>query len=131
MNAVPRSSQNNAEFTAFLAFSQHSQGEQLDSWLARVEKQGVSELKSFAQGLQKDYDAVKAGLTLPWGQGPVEGHVHRLKPLKRQAYGRKLPDAPPAGAAARVAIASLGGIILNHQKFGRPSTIRVNILVSL
>ena len=63
-------------------------GEQIDSWLARVEKQGVAELQSFAQGLRKDYDAVKAGLTLEWSQGPVEGHVHRLKLIKRQAYGR-------------------------------------------
>ena len=63
-------------------------GERLDSWLARVEQQGVTELQSFAQGLRKDYDAVKNGLTLQWSQGPVEGHVHRLKLLKRQAYGR-------------------------------------------
>ena len=63
-------------------------GERLDEWLMHVEKQGVAELQSFAQGLQKDYDAVKAGLTLPWSQGPVEGHVHRLKLLKRQSYGR-------------------------------------------
>ena len=63
-------------------------GERLDSWLARVEKQAVAELQSFAQGLRKDYDAVNAGLTLEWSQGPVEGHVHRLKLLKRQAYGR-------------------------------------------
>ncbi len=46
---------------------------------------------SFARGFfnrLKDYEAVKAGLTLPWSQGPVEGHVHRLKLLKRQAYGQ-------------------------------------------
>ena len=64
------------------------QGERLDEWLKQVEEQGVAELQSFAQGLQRDYDAVKAGLTLPWSQGPVEGHVHRLKLIKRQAYGR-------------------------------------------
>ncbi len=64
------------------------QGERLDSWLTQVEAQGVSELKRFAQGLKKDYDAVKAGLTLKWSQGQVEGQVHRLKLLKRQAYGR-------------------------------------------
>ena len=63
-------------------------GERLDAWLQRGEDQGVSELKSFAQGLKRDYDAVKAGLTLEWSQGAVEGHVHRLKLLKRQAYGR-------------------------------------------
>jgi len=73
------------EFTTML---RERKGEQLDSWLERVEQQGVAELQSFAQGLRKDYDAVKAGLTLEWSQGPVEGHVHRLKLLKRQAYGR-------------------------------------------
>lgn len=73
------------EFTTML---RERKGEQFDSWLARVEQQGVAELQSFAQGLRKDYEAVKNGLTLAWSQGPVEGHVHRLKLLKRQAYGR-------------------------------------------
>jgi len=35
---------------------------------------------------------VFAGLTLPWRNGPLEGHVNRLKLLKRSMYGRaKLP----------------------------------------
>jgi transposase len=45
-------------------------------------------LRAFAQGLVKDYEAVKAGLTLPWSNGPTEGHIHKLKLLKRQMYGR-------------------------------------------
>ena len=53
-----------------------------------VEQQGITELCGFATSLKKDYEAVKAGLTLKWSQGAVEGHVHRLKLLKRQAYGR-------------------------------------------
>jgi transposase len=60
----------------------------LDEWLEQVALHGIAELQSFAQGLKKDYDAVKAGLTLSWSQGPVEGHVHPLKLLKRQSYGR-------------------------------------------
>jgi hypothetical protein len=28
-----------------------------------------------------------AGLTLCWSSGPVEGHVNRLKMLKRQMFG--------------------------------------------
>ena len=64
------------------------QGYRLDSWLKVVKEQGVAELQSFAQGLERDYDAVQAGLTLEWSQGAVEGHVHRLKLIKRQAYGR-------------------------------------------
>jgi transposase len=27
-------------------------------------------------------------LTLPYSTGPVESHIHRLKLLKRQSYGR-------------------------------------------
>jgi transposase len=73
------------EFTTML---RERQGERLDVWLQKVDDQGVSELKSFAQGLKRDYDAVKAGLTFKWSQGPVEGHVHRLKLIKRQVYGR-------------------------------------------
>jgi transposase len=73
------------DFTTML---RERQGERLDEWLRKVEEQGVPELQSFAQGLKRDYDAVKAGLTLEWSQDPVEGHVHRLKLLKRQAYGR-------------------------------------------
>ena len=64
------------------------QGERLDAWLHKAEAQGIAELRGFALSLKRDYDAVKAGLTLEWSQGPVEGHVHRLKLLKRQAYGR-------------------------------------------
>ena len=43
----------------------------MDEWLERVEKQGIAELQSFAQGLKKDYEAVKAGLTLAWSNDYV------------------------------------------------------------
>lgn len=49
---------------------------------------GVEALKNFAQGLKRDYDAVENALTQPWSNGPVEGHVNRLKTIKRQMYGR-------------------------------------------
>lgn len=73
---------------AFATLLRERQGERLDEWLAQVERQEVAELKSFASGLRKDYEAVKAGLTEVWSNGQVEGQVHRLKLLKRQAYGR-------------------------------------------
>lgn len=50
-----------ADFTTML---RERQGERLDAWLQKVEDQEVAELRSFAQGLKRDYDAVKAGLTL-------------------------------------------------------------------
>ena len=42
--------------------------------------------------LRADQDAVTAGLTLKWSPGSVEGHVNRIKMLKRQMYGRANPD---------------------------------------
>ncbi len=62
--------------------------EHLDPWLEQCEHSGVSEVVGFAQGLRRDYVAVKAALRYEWSQGPVEGHVNRLKTLKRQMYGR-------------------------------------------
>ncbi len=38
--------------------------------------------------LARDYQAVKAAMELPWSTGPVEGHNHRLKLIKRSGYGR-------------------------------------------
>ena len=38
--------------------------------------------------MSKDDAAVRAGVTLPWNNGPTEGYIHRLKVLKRQGYGR-------------------------------------------
>ena len=64
------------------------QGESLDGWLEEVEEHRIAELRSFAHGLRKEYQAVKAGLTLPWSNGVVEGSVTKLKLIKRQGYGR-------------------------------------------
>ena len=60
----------------------------LTPWFKEVQNSGIEELISFAKGLQRDEAAVRAGLSLKWSQGPVEGHVHRLKLLKRQSYDR-------------------------------------------
>lgn len=38
--------------------------------------------------LRQDLNAVTADLTLPWSSGVVEGHVNRVKTLKRAMYGR-------------------------------------------
>jgi transposase len=61
---------------------------ELDQWIASAQATGIRELKSFAAGLLRDKTAVSAALSLPWSNGQVEGHVHRLKLLKRQMYGR-------------------------------------------
>jgi len=73
---------------AFLALVRERRGEALAAWMTEAAAGGIAALTRFAQGLQEDLAAVTAGLTLPWSNGPVEGHVNRLKLLKRQGYGR-------------------------------------------
>jgi transposase len=51
-----------------------------------------SPLHHFVVQLQCDEAAMRAALTLPWSTGPVEGHIHRLKLIKRQMYGRAKLD---------------------------------------
>ncbi len=60
----------------------------LDEWLQHSLQSSLPEIRSFARGVQRDYAAVKAALALEWSNGPVEGHVNRLKFVKRQMFGR-------------------------------------------
>jgi transposase len=62
--------------------------DQFDAWLQAALHSPLRELRSFARGIQRDYDAVLAALRLPWSNGLLEGHVNRLKFLKRQMFGR-------------------------------------------
>ncbi len=62
--------------------------ERLRPWMEEAAKSGIPELKSFVGGIERDYDAVKAALRLPWSQGVTEGKVNKLKTLKRQMDGR-------------------------------------------
>jgi transposase len=64
------------------------QRERLDGWLAQVNRSSLPELQSFATGVEKDKDAVRAGLTWWINNGMVEGHVTKLKLIKRTMYGR-------------------------------------------
>ena len=60
----------------------------LAEWLGKAAQSACPELRGFAEGLRQDEAAVAAALTEPWSNGPVEGHVNRLKVIKRQMYGR-------------------------------------------
>jgi transposase len=56
--------------------------------MEEANRSAIPELKSFVAGIERDYDAVKQALRLPWSQGVTEGKVIKLKTLKRQMYGR-------------------------------------------
>ena len=56
-----------------------------EGWLREAED---SALATFAAGLRRDEDAVRAALTEAWSNGQGEGQVNRLKVIKREMYGR-------------------------------------------
>ena len=60
----------------------------LKEWLSRAEVSACPEVRQFAEGIRRDESAVNAAMTTRWSNGPVEGHVNRLKAIKRQMYGR-------------------------------------------
>ena len=60
----------------------------LSEWLARGESSSDTDLRRFAEGIRRDEACVQAAVTERWSNGPVEGHVNRLKTIKRQMYGR-------------------------------------------
>ncbi|WP_436846322.1 ISL3 family transposase [Streptomyces shenzhenensis] len=64
------------------------QCERLPDWLDAVRQDDLPSLHTLAAGIDHGLDAVIAGLTLPWSSGAVEGHVNRIKMLKRQMFGR-------------------------------------------
>jgi transposase len=51
-------------------------------------KYKLSGLKTFARGMLRDIEAVENGINMSWSNGAVEGHVNRIKSIKRQMYGR-------------------------------------------
>ena len=59
----------------------------LDTWLERAEAFGAK-IKSFAGGVRRDIDAVKAAIQLRLTSGAVEGSVTKIKLAKRIMYGR-------------------------------------------
>jgi len=76
----------------FLTMLRKLRGQEFETWLSAVEASHIPELGRFAQSLLKDKDAVIAGLTLSYSNGPVEAQVQKLKLVKRSMFGRaKLP----------------------------------------
>ena len=60
----------------------------LARWCREALESGIPELRSLAVGIYRDYDAVYGALETSVSNGQTEAQVHRLKLIKRQAYGR-------------------------------------------
>lgn len=60
----------------------------LAQWLHSCLEVDIPDLQTFAAGLQREEPSISLALSTPWNNGPVEGHVNRLKFIKRSMYGR-------------------------------------------
>jgi transposase len=72
----------------FFMMVKERHADQFDLWLEDALRSGIPDLQTFAEGLKREYAALKAALTLPYSNGPVEGNVNKLKYIKRSMYGR-------------------------------------------
>jgi transposase len=60
----------------------------LRKWMTKAEEAGIAVIRTFVRQLKRDMAAVENAVEQVWSNGPVEGHINRLKNLKRQMYGR-------------------------------------------
>ncbi|MER0443272.1 ISL3 family transposase [Streptomyces sp. Edi4] len=72
----------------FATMMRDLRSDQLPDWMARVLADDLPALHSLVNGLLRDLDAVTAALSTTWSSGQVEGHVTRVKLLKRMGFGR-------------------------------------------
>ncbi|WP_245714169.1 ISL3 family transposase [Nocardia vaccinii] len=97
---------------AFAVLMRDRRGDRLPEWITNVRADDLPALHSFATGLEHDFAAVTAGLTLNWSNGPTEGTVNKVKALKRQCFGRSNLDLLRKR------------ILLNHNESGSTTEIR-------
>ncbi len=86
MDRCPELKELAGHVTEFAKMLTGRHGGRLDDWLATAGD--FPALAPFANGIRRDYQAVRNALTLEWNSGRVEGRNTRTKLLERQMYGR-------------------------------------------
>jgi len=72
----------------FRAMLRWRSARQLNTWIVSAAVSGFRFTTQFARTLRRDLEVVKLSMTTSWSTGPIEGHINRLKVLKRQMHGR-------------------------------------------
>jgi transposase len=73
---------------SFRAILRHGKVATLRRWMTRAHASDIPAVQRFVRKLRQDLRAVEGAVTERWSNGPVEGHINRLKTLRRQMYGR-------------------------------------------
>jgi len=72
----------------FIVMVRERKASAFEDWLAAAKRSGLVDFRSFAHGLERDRSAVVAALSTEISNGQTEGHVNRLKFIKRAMFGR-------------------------------------------
>ena len=67
----------------FRAMLRWQRSGRLVPWIKTVTGSGFAFLTQFARTLRRDLRAVELSIETPWNNGPLEGHINRLKVIKR------------------------------------------------
>jgi len=73
---------------SFRAIISNKDSTALINWINDNIKSDITHIKKFAQSLKKDAVAVRNTLIYEYTNAVLEGHVNRLKNIKRMMYGR-------------------------------------------
>jgi Transposase and inactivated derivatives len=60
----------------------------LSEWINNNSRSKIKEIRSFINGIYKDYSSVVNAVIFPESNGILEGNVNRLKYIKRSMFGR-------------------------------------------
>jgi hypothetical protein len=58
----------------------------LKRWIKESANSGITAITRYVRHLKRDQSAVENAVAYSWSNGPVEGHINRLKAVKRQMY---------------------------------------------
>jgi transposase len=73
---------------SFRSILRHGRVDTLKRWIKEAENAGIAAISRFVGQLKRDQRAVENAVAYGWSNGPVEGHINRLKAVKRHMYGR-------------------------------------------
>ena len=79
----------------FGAMVRERRTDDLAPWLDQMDTCGIAAFTRLARGMRQDEAAIRAALTFPWSNGPVEGTINRLKMIKRSMYD-SVGEFPPS-----------------------------------
>lgn len=88
-NAVPILAAARHLLERFQAMSRRRGAGGLEAW---PDDASAGPMAGFARSLRADQPAVAAALRLPWSNGQTEGHITKLKLVKRQMHRRAKLD---------------------------------------